>query len=304
MVDQTSNNNFTLYISHLFTHVPARMVFSVLKSMGLGMMRRNDAVEFKDFGERKSAKIHFDFLFTRGSDGDRNVEILRHLREGGSDAHFQVTYQPARVNPKSGKDEPERFWKVSLWRERDTDDVSREKAPAPKIALSGGKLGKTTKVVRRIKLIRKEGSATTPIPGSPRPSEKTLLLNAKDAAPLGMGMGDKKVSRREKGLAIGAVLHKVAAVDKRGGLVSNVRHDVCDADPHFPPESTTADEPEYTCTSPPYTCTSPPYTCTSPPYTCTSPQFVSPPRLAPLGEVVDTEQLAGIMKKVTFAENN
>ena len=147
-VPEWAGNPFTLYISYLHAHVPERMLFSVLRQTGLGMMRRQGAIELTKHEPREqggypfqSAKIHFDFLFTRGDDGDRNLQTLAHLLHGGDDAHFQVVYQTARKNPKTGKDEPDRFWKVKAWREHGLRSVSPAESPAVKISLHGGSVG-------------------------------------------------------------------------------------------------------------------------------------------------------------------
>jgi hypothetical protein len=143
-----AGNPFTLYISYLHAHVPVRMLFSVLRQTGLGMMRRQGAIELTKHEPREqggypfqSAKIHFDFLFTRGDDGERNLQTLEHLLHGGDDAHFQVVYQTARKNPKTGKDDPERFWKVKAWREHGLRSVSPADSPSVKISLHGGSVG-------------------------------------------------------------------------------------------------------------------------------------------------------------------
>ena len=146
-VPEWANGPFTLYISYLHGHVPEKMVFSVLRQTGLGMMRKNGAIELtkhtgRDGGyDFQSCKIHFDFLFTRGEDAERNIQTLDHLLHGGDDAHFQVTYQAARHNPKTGKDEPDRFWKVKAWKENMRQTPSPAGSPAIKITLSGGSIG-------------------------------------------------------------------------------------------------------------------------------------------------------------------
>ena len=157
-VPQWASEGFTLYVSHMFKHVPEKMVFAVFRDMGLGMLQKGGgAISFREYADRKSAKISFRFLFTRGNDAERNLEILRHLREGGEDAHFQVTYQKARKNPKTGRDDPDRFWKAPLWREkpRRSEDRPEKSIEVPEIVLSGGALGKDKKhVKRRIKLVK------------------------------------------------------------------------------------------------------------------------------------------------------
>ena len=135
---------FTLYISYLHAHVPEKMIFSVIRQTGLGMMRRQGAIEISKHDGRdggypfQSVKIHFDFLFTRGDQREQNLQVLDHLLHGGDDAHFQVVYQAARANPKTGKDEPDRFWKVKAWHE---GQPSASPAPAIKISLHGGSVG-------------------------------------------------------------------------------------------------------------------------------------------------------------------
>ena len=145
-VPDWASSPFTLYISYLHGHVPEKMLFSVLRQAGLGMMNKDKAIvltkhEARDGGYPfQSAKIHFDFLFSRGDDGERNLQVLDHLLHGGEDAHFQVVYQAARVNPKTGKEEPDRFWKVKAWREG-ISSPSPAGAPAVKISLGGGSIG-------------------------------------------------------------------------------------------------------------------------------------------------------------------
>ena len=146
-VPEWASGGFTLYISYLHAHVPEKMLFSVMRQTGIGMMRRAGAIELAKHEPRgdekypyQSAKIHFDFLFTRGQDRDQNLRVLDHLLHGGDDAHFQVVYQAARRNPKNGKDEPDRFWKVKAWREG-MRSVSPSSAPAIKISLHGGAVG-------------------------------------------------------------------------------------------------------------------------------------------------------------------
>ena len=145
-VPDWASGPFTLYISYLHAHVPEKMLFSVLRQTGLGMMRRQGAIELtkhdaKDGGYPfQSAKIHFDFLFTRGEQREQNLQVLDHLLHGGDDAHFQVVYQAARRNPKTGKDEPDRFWKIKAWREGQRS-ASPAGSPSLKISLHGGSIG-------------------------------------------------------------------------------------------------------------------------------------------------------------------
>lgn len=167
VVPEWANEEFTLYIGHVFKHVPMKMIFSVFRKMGLGMLiRGHGAIVFKEYDNRKSVKINFKHLFTRGPDAEKNITILKHLREGGNDAHFELTYQESRFNEKSGKDDPARFWKVSLWRDRNRTNSPRESDESGSsditISLSGGSLGKSKKVVKRkIKLIAAGLSSST-----------------------------------------------------------------------------------------------------------------------------------------------
>lgn len=124
-----------------------KMVFSVMKKTGIGMMSRTNAIELTQHeprdGEKypyQSAKIHFDFLFTRGDAREANIQIMNHILNGGDDAHFQVIYQIARFNEKTGKQDPDRFWKVKAWRD-EMRSPSPSDAPAIKITLHGGSVG-------------------------------------------------------------------------------------------------------------------------------------------------------------------
>ena len=146
-VPEWARGPFKLQIAHVFQHVPKQMIFSVLRQTGLGMIAKgDDAIEMEERVPRNGGHpynqvtIHFDFLFTRGEDGERNINVLDHILHGGPDAHFQVVYQQARVNKYTGKEEPDRYWKVQSYREnRDTPSPAR--APAIKISLGGGSLG-------------------------------------------------------------------------------------------------------------------------------------------------------------------
>ena len=146
-VPEWATRPFTLYISYLHGHVPEKMIFSVLRQAGLGMMCKQNAIELTTHKPRdgghdfQSAKIHFDFLFTRGDDGERNLQVLDRLLHGGEDSHFQVVYQTARTNEKTGKPDPDRFWKVKAWKEGMRQTPSPSGAPAVKITLAGGSVG-------------------------------------------------------------------------------------------------------------------------------------------------------------------
>ena len=270
-VPQWASEEFTLYVGHMFKHVPAKMVFSVFRNMGLGMLKRgNEAITFREYKDRKSAKINFKFLFTRGDDAENNIQILEHLRSGGPDAHIQVTYQSARRNPKTGKEEPDRFWKVTLWREkthsRGTETSSRKTGPS--VALSGGALGKEKKVVRRkIKLMTPPSDA----PGAPKKEKVKYGVRAKarKLPPLDLSGLDGPEDYAQRAAAHDRLIKKTSGQN---------RYEI--KSPDYCPTS-----PAYTVTSPPYVPTSPGYTSTgegAPIYTVSSPPYVpTSPSYAP-----------------------
>ena len=259
-VPEWASEEFTLYVAHMFKHVPAKMVFSVFRNMGLGMLKRgDDAITFREYANRKSAKINFKFLFTRGDDAEKNIQILEHLRSGGQDAHIQVTYQEARRNPKTGKDEPDRFWKVTLWRNKRAQSPE-EKAPQPQnkgptIALSGGKLGKEKKVVtRKIKLLAPgAGTPKGDAPGAPKKTKRGVRAKARDLPPLNLSGLDGPSS----------------PIQHQGAQSPNTESG------SSPKQTFTIESPVYHPSSPGYTATSPPYCPTSPSYCPTSPGYQS-----------------------------
>ena len=196
-------------------------------------------------------------LFTRGDDAENNIQILEHLRSGGPDAHIQVTYQSARRNPKTGKEEPDRFWKVTLWREKvrahGSEDKPRKTGPA--IALSGGALGKEKKVVRRkIKLMTPPSDA----PGAPKKSKRGVRVKARGLPPLDLSGLDGPSSPIQR-----ANGHSPVEAESSSGATFEIKS------PDYCPTS-----PGYTATSPPYCPTSPSYCPTSPSYAPTSPPYV------------------------------
>ena len=118
---------FTLYIGYVHGHIPAKMVFSVFRKLGLGKLVQGDeAIEMihrsgRD-GKRdyQSVKIHFQHPFLRGRDGQRNADMLNHIASPTDEAvsrHFQLEYQGARTNARTGRDEPARYWEVRYWSE-------------------------------------------------------------------------------------------------------------------------------------------------------------------------------------------
>ena len=183
-VPDWAKGSFTLYISYLHAHVPERMLFSVIRKTGIGMMRREGAIELTEHEPREkggypfqSAKIHFDFLFTRGDDAERNLQTMDHLLHGGDDAHFQVVYQAAGKNTKTGKDEPDRFWKVKVWREG-LRSTSPPDSPAVKITLGGGVVGpKDAKFVAapRVARVVTSGDGWSTVNTGPSSSKTNLV---------------------------------------------------------------------------------------------------------------------------------
>lgn len=177
VVPAWANDEFTLYVGHLFKHVPQKMIFSVFRKLGLGMLvRGGTAIEFKDYDQHKSAKINFRHLFTRGGDAEKNISILQHLREGGAGAHFELTYQPERRDAATGDLlEPHRFWKVALWRDRvqslSTQEISSREIM---VSLGGGSLGATKKVIGYKTRTRPAGAHT------PRPRPPPIDLSGLD----------------------------------------------------------------------------------------------------------------------------
>lgn len=267
-----ANEEFTLYVSHMFKHVPAKMVFSIFRNMGLGMLKRGDeAISFRDHSKKenaKSAKINFKFVFTRGDDAENNIQILEHLRSGGPDAHIQVTYQAARRNPKTGKDEPDRYWKVSLWRDRarSPEQRSKPRKSGPAIALSGGKLGKEKKVVaRKIKLMTPASGAGAPkggAPGAPKKGpKKGVRAKARSLPPLDLSGLDGPASPTKSPSTVSP------ATNRQTNAESGFRLGCSSPEAGSSPKQTfTIQSPDYHPTSPGYTATSPPYCPTSPAY--------------------------------------
>ena len=246
--------------------------------MGLGMLIRGDAaIEFKDYGTRKTAKINFKHLFTRGGDAENNVQILEHLRSGGPDAHFQVTYQEARRNPKTGKDEPDRFWKVSLWRDQkrasSPEQRSKSSNSGPSISLSGGKLGKEKKVVtRKIKLLGPASDSS----GAPEKAKRGVRAKARNLPRLDLSglYGPSSPIQRH-----GAQSPK-GGLPKSPNTVSPTTSRQINAESGFrlgcsSSEGGSSPNQGFTIRSPDYHPTSPGYTATSPVYCPTSPAYQS-----------------------------
>ena len=123
-----ADNAFTLYIGYVHAHIPNKMVFSVFRKLGLGKLVQGDnAIEMihRDGRDGKrdyqSVKIHFQHPFLRGRDGQKNADMLNHIATlvagdtTSSKQNFQLEYQGARTNSRTGRDEPARYWEVRYW---------------------------------------------------------------------------------------------------------------------------------------------------------------------------------------------
>ena len=124
----SADQAFTLYIGYVHAHIPAKMVFSVFRKLGLGkLLQGDDAIEMihrsgRD-GKRdyQSVKIHFLHPFLRGRDGQKNADMINHIAtliDGvttSTKENFQLEYQDARTNSRTGRDEPARYWEVRYW---------------------------------------------------------------------------------------------------------------------------------------------------------------------------------------------
>ena len=182
---------FTLYIGYVHGHIPSKMIFSVFRKLGLGKLLQGDAaIEMihrsgRD-GKRdyQSAKIHFQHPFLRGRDGQKNADMLNHiatLTDGvttSTKQNFQLEYQGARTNARTGRDEPARYWEVRYW---------SEAAPA------GSKTGKSRPAVTLVhKATRRpgaksEGGWSTPRTASRMPeTPEVLASNRAPPAPGGV----------------------------------------------------------------------------------------------------------------------
>lgn len=127
------NDAFKLYIGHVHGHIPAKMLFSVFRKLGLGrLLQGDDAVQLISRKARKegqrdynSAIISFQHPFLRGRDASANADMINHIVSRNADGTlaadrtrtFSLVYQDARVNQRTGKDEPERHWDVRFWTE-------------------------------------------------------------------------------------------------------------------------------------------------------------------------------------------
>ena len=181
---------FTLYIGYMHGHIPAKMVFSVFRKLGLGKLLQGDeAIEMihRDGRDGKrdyqSVKIHFQHPFLRGRDGQKNADMLNHIAtliDGAatsSKENFQLEYQGARTNSRSGRDEPARYWEVRYWSDA-----------APAGAKAGNSRPAVTlvhKATRRPAAPGPDGWITQKKGGRMPPTPKVLASNRPSTAPGG-----------------------------------------------------------------------------------------------------------------------
>lgn len=178
---------FTLYIGYVHTHIPAKMVFSVFRKLGLGkLLQGDDAIEMihrsgRD-GKRdyQSVKIHFVHPFLRGRDGQKNADMLNHiatLTDGAATStkeNFQLEYQGPRTNSRTGRDEPARYWEVRYW--SDT---------APTSAKAGNSRPGVTLVHKATRRPAANDGWVAKGKGSRMPTTLDVVVNRYDAAPGG-----------------------------------------------------------------------------------------------------------------------
>ena len=125
--------NHTYIIPHLGGRIPERMVFAVIRNLGLGFLTKSHTITNDDGEEvevkavtliprqgQKGAKyqtaiLSFDYMFTRGPRNIGNNEIIEHLDEPANS--LDVIYQEAGYNKHSGRDEPARFWTMQKYTE-------------------------------------------------------------------------------------------------------------------------------------------------------------------------------------------
>jgi hypothetical protein len=215
---------FQLYIPHLGKHIPERMVYAVLRNMGLGFLskqRRDENGEqsgakavtliprsgrggSRDF---QSAIVSFDRLFTRGEDNAGNQAILDHLRGGtvvnegtaqeryvGND--IQIVYQEAGANERE-PDAPARFWKAFLYRpehQRELTEAKPKAAARPRVVFGTPKSASGGSKVKAVKFSGPAlaQSASEP-PKSPAysPESPSYEPTSPSEAPSGGGAADE-----------------------------------------------------------------------------------------------------------------
>jgi len=184
---------FQLYIPHVGGRIPERMIYAVIRNMGLGYLSQQHKLQSGEYTGSKavtliqragrggkadfqSAIINFDRLFTRGEDNAGNQAILDHLSGGvnvnagtpderyiGND--IQIVYQEAGAN-KREPDAPARYWKAYLYRPEHQRELtasaksdSSTKSKRPRVVFGIAKPGAEGSKVKSVKF--KGGPALT-----------------------------------------------------------------------------------------------------------------------------------------------
>ena len=140
---------FKLYIAHVHGHIPSKMIFSVFRKLGLGKLSQGDTAiqliprKARKAGQRdyQSVIISFDHPFLRGRDAPANADMLNHIVKLGPEGElvptqtFQLVYQEARTNHRTGREEPDRHWDIRFWTEQAPNPRGRAAAGRPKVTL-------------------------------------------------------------------------------------------------------------------------------------------------------------------------
>jgi hypothetical protein len=216
---------FQLYIPHLGKHIPEKMVYAVLRNMGLGFLskQRRDHTTGELSGAKavtlipragrngkpdfQSAIISFDRLFTRGEDNAGNQAILDHLQGGvelnsgtpkarfvGND--IQIVYQEAGANPRE-PDAPARYWKAYLYRPEHQRELAASaksdtsaKPKRPRLVFGTAKAGTGGSKVKAVKfsggpVLTRSNSADGDAPKSPAYSPESPSYEPTSPSPEG-----------------------------------------------------------------------------------------------------------------------
>ena len=153
-----ANDAFTLYIGYVHAHIPAKMVFSVFRKLGLGkLISGEDAVTMihrpgrNGQRDHQSVKIRFEHPFLRGRDGATNADYINHIlkRDDAGEIvptgdSFQLVYQEARQNRRTGKEEPDRHWEVRYWSDASPAGAGKSTSSRPKVTLVQKATARTT----------------------------------------------------------------------------------------------------------------------------------------------------------------
>jgi hypothetical protein len=153
-----SDGSFTLYIGYVHGHIPAKMVFSVFRKLGLGkLISGEDAVTMihrpgrNGQRDHQSVKISFEHPFLRGRDGATNANYINHIlkRDDAGEIvstgdSFQLVYQEARTNKRTGKEEPDRHWEVRYWSDASPAVAGKSTSSRPKVTLVQKATARTT----------------------------------------------------------------------------------------------------------------------------------------------------------------